>query len=434
MFSYYEKGYKSSQLTDTIDILSLVSMIKDPLKKEAIERMRQLPYKCKEYDGIKDGLPCITPHATFGERRKLDALERLSGYLFFDIDGLQDEAALKQMREHIIGTYGDLIVLLGTSVGGRGLFFYCKAKGLTIDNHSRTWTFLRDTVFADLNIDGNATGIARPHVVTYDPDVYFNSLAVPSESLATNVDPKNCKVDSSIRSEPVKKVEAVPLPDINEVLRVLKRETSVTVTAPVVEIKPVDYLRVYIPQNIPEGKRHKTYRAMVDGLVHLNPEAQLSHILSFINYVDQNHAAEPLHRKEMARTVGAAFERLKKTGEGNVRTRLKTVHFAEDCGLSADERRLVASSLNGLMRSMTSVAAIEKARLELEKENGRITQKALAHRSGLSEKTVQRHRDRSVEQIQKELLAICEMLNSRSWEQTEGIEEADRIGDRKDAA
>ncbi|RYG94925.1 MAG: hypothetical protein EON58_15250, partial [Alphaproteobacteria bacterium] len=263
-------------------------------------------------------------HGTFDDYCSKSHFKAFSGYVYFDIDHLSNPAEAKQ---DLLERYGHLISLLGTSVGGRGLFLLVRVDHpelITVDNFLSYQAKIRETYFPDLKIDLGATGVNRSFIIPFDPDVTFNPSAVVcmKELLSTS----SCSFDSIKRKgatsgnkEREKKgyITHCTILDIKEVLSVIKWKTDIQVDEWTSDYILCEYdtYQLYFPQNIKDGNKHKTYTRMVNAIMFNNPTFTFDQVLSVIYYVNQNHTNGcPMKFREMIYTVQREYTRIQKEG------------------------------------------------------------------------------------------------------------------------
>src|SRR5665647_1697076 len=174
MFSYHENGLKKTKESIDITFKMLQSLIKANSYSDLIEQLRQLEYGSEEYKTFKIGntLPCCKPHGVFKNIGGTEVLQKLSGYLYFDVDNSKIPADYKNdidnYKKQVIEKHADIISMLGKSVGGKGIFFLVKVNGLTEDNFLPMHEYFRNVVFRDIPIDTKALGIARNFFIPLD--------------------------------------------------------------------------------------------------------------------------------------------------------------------------------------------------------------------------------------------------------------------------
>jgi hypothetical protein len=153
----------------------LIHLIQNNPQKEIINQLRNTEYKSDEYNRLKPTLSGLTPHGIFSKVEN-KSLISLSGYLFYDIDGLSDISLIK---EHLISN--DLCNIVWLSPGGRGLHMLLKVEGLSEDNfgdnYNHFFNLINDSLINNFNIglDNQASGLARKMFLSYDKDLRYKN-------------------------------------------------------------------------------------------------------------------------------------------------------------------------------------------------------------------------------------------------------------------
>lgn len=387
MFSLYSRGLKSTAPDGILEACELHQYIMQHPNKDEIERLHTLEYQCDEYVMLKETLPCITAHGIFRGKKRKSELLKLSGYLYFDVDALQIPGDLQAYKNHLISKYGSIISILGTSVGGRGVFFYVKVEGLNAQNFNFVhWHFLT-SVFGVEPIDKKAKGITRVHILPYDPNVFFAPDNV--SNIPINIPSNELKDDGIVGTAADDNERFSSFIPINTLLSTLVFETMVDTEGKMFKICPEPYYKLYFPRHISDGRKHTTFRALTQGLMFLNKDISKLEVLSYINFINVNYTTVPMRRKEMINTVLEEYKRVTEVGEINISLKTKTLHFHKSVAEST--KRRLAPYINGLLKTLYSVLKIQDAKSKLLTEGIKPTSKVIAEKAGISNKTVQRN-------------------------------------------
>lgn len=411
-FTFSEKGFSSKKLTGTKTIYEVYDFIKNHPRKDEIIYLRGLNSETKEYKKLKGILPVILPHGTFHPTREECNLKKLSQYLYFDID-LKDEQKADDIKSLLLENFYNYIVLIGHSVGGKGLFFYIKVNGLTRKNFKAAQWYFINEIFNDFTIDTKALGVHRCHVLPYDKDIFFNRehktfiipqrVLIQSENTLGNV---YTNTHSSCYTSPV------VYRDIKEVWAKIVWETVVDVGDKLFIIEPVDIYKVYFPHNIKDGKKHSVFRGVINSMMVLNPQLELSDVLSFINFINYNYTTNPMKDKEMINTVTAEYNRIKETGEIFAPFKTKNLHMNKNSCISRQEKRKIANKVNGLLRTLITLNRVLKAKETLTKLGvDNPTNKSISQLCGVSADTVSRYKSKSLESIYEQIMSYNQYIS-----------------------
>ena len=385
MFSYHENGLKKTKESIDITFKMLQSLIKANSYYEQIEQLRKLEYGSEDYKEFKQNnpFPCCKPHGIFHNtwdenlKKNTEVLQKLSGYLYFDVDNSKIPADYKNdidnYKKQVIEKHADIISMLGKSVGGRGIFFLVKVNGLTAENFKLIHEYFRTVIFKYIPIDTDALGIARNFFIPLDENLYVNENVIaiyPNDLSNSYIKYINSK-SSNINCTGQYNNKGVGCNTLSytffsfaDVYNPMIKETPVDVGNADYIILDILYSKLFIPKSIPDGKKHKIFRAMINGIMHNNPSYNLEKILSFINYINYNHTGDkPMNHKEMIRTITTEYNRIIETGKF-CGLRIKKVHTNKN--LSGRERIKIANRENGRLRKNQSIMAIQIAFDELK--------------------------------------------------------------------
>jgi hypothetical protein len=404
-----------------ISIYEVEELIKNNPNKDEILRLHELPVKSDEYNQLKAGLPCITPHATFKGYKKDSYVKSCSNYMYYDIDLYNTTHSVEAYDEYILSKHADKISHMGRSVGNRGYFIYVRIDDsiqLNKENFNVVYNYIKKDVLNDIPIDPDAKGISRYQIIPYDPNLYINhsaSINIPVH-VYTNYTGSDSSNKGSTNSKGITEKSDFQLNYINnksfrgnvtfipldELLKKYHFKTPVEVIDPLYEIKPVPYVECYVPKIIKDGKKHSTYRIMTNVLVHLNPGIDLFSIQSYIYWINQNYTDnKPMREKELLSIVKHAYYKSLETGLW-FQPRIKMVHFNPKAKLTGEEKMLIAARENGNLRKQRSIDTI-KTTIQMIRDAGeKLTKKKVKKYANLTYRTILRRWDEAIAQLESE--------------------------------
>lgn len=392
-FNLCRKGINCSFLSEKITPEELIQFIQNHPQKEQIESLRRSPYKSETYVSIKKSLPYVTPHATFNIQRKIENVNSLSGFIFLDIDKDSLPHGPEPMKKYILEHHKEKVALMGTSVGGHGIFLYVRIendKELTKENFDSVYNYVRNELFRDLPTDNNAGGLNRLHIIPADPEVYANfsaSISVPDKVLENTKTLSSCNNNNSVCYTGDEKFL-----DIKEVFNRIVKCTTIDIGDQDVLVKEVEWSKLYVPRVITDGKKHATYRAMVNSILFNNPGIDLWTIISFINYINSYFTdGKPMNLREMKRTVEAEYNRILDTRDFKG---LKIKRYHTNPKYDRDTRIRLAAKARGNEQKQKSIQLISDAVQQIKAESAnRPTIKKVAEllKGKLSEATINRY-------------------------------------------
>lgn len=131
---------------------------------------------------IKLSLPMATVSGWFSPSRKIEHLQRHSGFICLDIDEKDNPGrSIDEIRELLVSR--DDVAYAALSVGGKGMFALLPLAWP--DRHGEQFDALKDE-FMDcygLVLDKSCRDVTRLRALSYDPDAYINESAKPCESI-----------------------------------------------------------------------------------------------------------------------------------------------------------------------------------------------------------------------------------------------------------
>lgn len=363
--SYYEKGgIEQTKPNRSITLEELFLIVRNNPNIGFYENLRNLSITDKEqYDKLKKTLPFITPHVeTNGRRLSGDYFDinfrSFTQLMYFDIDNVENVQSEKQ---RIINRYGDFVSFVCTSPSGRGITIIIQIENeLTKDNFEMIWSSIRINEFKDENIDTKATGIGRTMFISYDRDVYYNpdvTLAVDfimDEKVGNHTNSPGVKITNYINSH-ISNTNTITrkkyrIYSINEILNTIVTSTPVDVDNEIVDVKEVvDYVSMYIPRNIVDGKKRSTYLIMIHQLFHLNPDLQIDIIYSYIWFINNVFANPRMEKSQLHRHFNDVVDEIHKTKMVSVNYKTRSIHWNRNCQfLSCIDKKTIAKRLVGL--------------------------------------------------------------------------------------
>ena len=125
----------------------------------------------------KEGLPMITPSATF-TRRDIVNIDNYNSLLTVDIDGIDDQSRLNEVQQYL-SDFSE-VYYVGKSASGAGLFAIIVVD-CEVDRHYDAYVKLEEWFKMDLDveIDASCKDVTRARYASYDPDYYLNEDATP---------------------------------------------------------------------------------------------------------------------------------------------------------------------------------------------------------------------------------------------------------------
>ncbi len=397
MFSLIKNGIKNINPDKTIDFNELINLIKDNPQKALIEEIRLLKLQQNpEYRKLKQKLTYITPNCIVNKRKLTDNVFQtnfidFSGYVYFDIDVNTNAVEFKR---YFVERYGHQVSLvsISCSCGGISILVRIDSSIKTKEEFQFVWDEIRTTIFPNEKVDLKVRDMGRSMFISYDPDVYVN------ESAVINVDYKKMTIDtdkkclkqgitrSNINNTLIYAISE--LPSINDVLQKLVLQTNVEVEEPVLMIAPLDFTKVRFARKIPDGKKHQIYRAIIHGLIHLNPGIDYSYFFSYLHFINERFAIPKMQFKELQNLFKHAVQQTQAKGYVFNGLRIKKVHLNKKCKIQKPEKVSIINRVNGKIRSNQSISRIIEAKELIISRGEKVTKSEVQKITGLSRWTV----------------------------------------------
>lgn len=182
--SYYPNTTATkSQKSIPLDLF--IEGIRDGKWQDIVLPIRTIADKAAR-DEAKKKAPCVTPAGLF-KTRKDDGLEKHSGIIAIDIDGVEDTDELKSLL-----CYDNRILCAFVSISGRGL---CLLYRINPARHREAFAGISEYLHDNHKViaDPTSVNISRLRFVSFDPGLYYNPNAEKWTIYPKNKPPK--KVD-----------------------------------------------------------------------------------------------------------------------------------------------------------------------------------------------------------------------------------------------
>ncbi len=168
-FKNFNEPIANKQLDDTLKAIGSGAW------KKQIEKLRECLVQGNQagFERLKKSLPAFTPSGSFAEGRKLEYLQKYSGFVILDIDKLNNDKLLKSIEAV---KQSKFCYACFTSPSGKGLKILVKVNSKK-ENHKTVFLQLQSHFEKLLNVEIDKSGkdITRLCFVSFDPDIYINS-------------------------------------------------------------------------------------------------------------------------------------------------------------------------------------------------------------------------------------------------------------------
>jgi hypothetical protein len=421
MFSYFEKGITNLIPSKTIDLAQLVKLIKTNPKQSLINEIRELRLK-GDQTKKKTFLNYITPNCSVKKRSLKEDEDYTknfiapSSYIYFDFDGIDNP---QKYKEYFISKYAHLISLVCISSGAGGISVLFKITN-TIDNNNfyDIWEIIKTTHLKEEQVDIKCKNLGRAMYLSYDTEPFVNYENEIKVEIPLNREKRHLKKQlnqSILYTENINTLnEPLSNIDFEEFMGKIVTKTPVVVNNPIVELFASEKMDVTFPREIRDTKKHSIYTIIIHKLVFLNPKLPASYLFSYLNFINNYFGKPPMEFKKLIDLFTFVYTSIKNDENYEFKNKkYKYVHFNDNSKLTGGEKRNLASKINGKRRSNTSIEKIITAKEELKSQGLKITQKALAEKTGLSISTIKRHLNSEPADLEELVTDVNETYTSR---------------------
>lgn len=401
MFSKFNEGVKDNKLSGLMDIITLVKEIQNNSQKEKIELIMQLRNDDNlKYKELKRLLPIITPNCILRQRSiKGDSYDEnfiaFSQYIYFDFD---IDRNVDEFKRYMVDKYKDKATLICKSCSGGGISILFKVSNrLTKENFLQVWTSIKEnilTVEKDM-LDERCKNINRPMHISYDPDLFYNYenlIEVPIHDLH-KINYTRCKSQPIYNHRYNKPTFTQKQITFAEALSHVNLKTSYTVTNKIVDLNPIQFAEVKFPRIITDGNKRRIFSGIMYTIKYLKPDVEFEYFYRVMQEINKNFAKPRMEEKELQRLCKLHFDNITADDLVEFPTRIKSIHFNPDAGISAKEKVKIANYLNAAKRKAESIDKIIKAKDELQSGCHEVSKKAVQRITGLSYPTVLKYFD-----------------------------------------
>jgi hypothetical protein len=415
--------------TEIITINDLVRIVKSNPQENLINQIRGVEYKSKDYNNIKLKVSAITPHGIFNSLRN-EGLDKLSGYLYYDIDGFDTKEELNDTFNKLIDL--GYISFVCKSVGGRGLSFLIKydTNETPNDTFNDLYSYVRELLIKEgFNIDKSASGLVRKMIISSDKDVYFNnevSLSIDKVSIQTY---KQSLRQVKIKQERKEKNDITPNDTFLEIIPfkdLLKEINIETLYTKEIDgdyiIEEMNYYRILIPKIIKDGTKHKLYIRIINALYYINSNINKQQVYSYLFYIN-NMANPPMNIFELQRLTNYTCNNIERTGEIRIKPRIKRLHFNKDSKLTKKQKQSMGAKLGAKLKNNKTLELIQEARMKCASMNEVPTQRKISELTGLSIATIKRNWNKQLNDLSDLKIDKTEEIDEVQLERETKLEE-----------
>ena len=381
----------------TVDTMTILKMITNKdlnPNYNLIQTLRTIPRTDPQYKRIKTSMQCFTPNASFTDYVNGSNVSSSSGYVYIDLDpahGFTYDYEFNNLKN------SPNVYAAWTSVGGNGIGCLIKTD----------WTDTTDLTFktafmaacnclmyngtAASYIDTACNDITRLNFISYSDDVYINENAVTLVKPLKYFegDTSSCIYPPSIREQtspsaskepPVKLFYQSQIWDWgqDEQYRFYPETKS--------------YIDIYLGKSkFPIGQRTNELFLICCKLAVINPGATEAQLYAHLYSINKRCCVAPKTPQDVLKIVWSVLS-YRRAGTLYAYSMPKYVWFNPRFKISPQEKQSISAKLLAPLRIKTTIGLLAAGLMDLEKEGcRRVTQRALAERTGKSVRTVKRY-------------------------------------------
>lgn len=352
---------------DVISIDDLICLIKEPKQVDFSDFYNYKVHSAAAYKA----------HGIFKGLGKADLIQ-FSNFLFYDIDDADDINKIKQDLADAGAT------LVYNSLSGKGIHFLVELNFEVKDVndfeevYASYFNYYKEKGF---KLDSNAKGVNRSVVIGFD-----------NEPLYTGNTSGRIMLDNGIRRH--LEVPFTPVwiygkgTRLNGTLQNRQYKTHIVIPDEIEYIiqEISNYIKIYFPNDIKDGEKHKRYKKGIIEFMTLNPEASLNEIQKWLVSVNNKQNPKMINSK-LFKLIKNTYDWVKKENI-KAKGRKKIIHFNSNSQLSVKEKQSIAAKEMGKIKKNKTINEIKQFMVD---NDFKPTQKEAALSLGLGLRTIKRY-------------------------------------------
>jgi hypothetical protein len=371
------KNITSPEVFKKINITDWLNDIEVGTFSTQINNLRLLTKNSKDFNIIKQSLPCCTYNFYYDTYKKDCNILHSTGFLFIDVDNLSIDIN-NDLKSKVYAIY--------KSVSNNG--YHIIVKVLNIPNNIDLISFNKfyKSICIDLNIidyiDYNAIRRSQFSIVSYDPDLYFNEDSFVYEykntpSTLSNLDTiLNTYISHSKGGE-------IRFNNINDVAEV---ETGFKVNK-----DGWSYVECKIAGKTKDGNREIFLSSYCNNFIWLNMHLSQNVVYNIMLKVNKIGCVNPMSEKEVYNIVNYKFKNKEKIKPIMQKKKRKIV-FAKNSEYTLTEKLQIVSKEVGKIRTENKLIELQDIIFNWDFETyGKISQSKIYNNFKISKNFVEKH-------------------------------------------
>jgi hypothetical protein len=355
------KNITSPEVLRKINITDWLNDIEVGTFSTQINKLRLLTKNSKDFNIIKQSLPCCTYNFYYDTYKKDCNILHSTGFLFIDVDNLSIDIN-NDLKSKVYAIY--------KSVSNNG--YHIIVKVLNIPNNIDLISFneFYKSICIDLNIidyiDYNAIRRSQFSIVSYDPELYYNEDCIVYEFKKSYLSLTNLTINDNNTYVSVPKVTFSNIHDVANVDNGFK-----------VNKDGWDYFECKIPFKVKNGSRQAFLSSYCNNYILLNKHLNQQSVYKTMLKVNQLGCINPLTENEIYKIVDYKFKN-KETLKPIMQKKKRKIVFAKNSEYTLTEKKQIVSKVVGEIRTENKLKQLQEIIFDWNFEiYGKITQKKI---------------------------------------------------------
>ena len=395
-------NFKNRTIVAETSLDNLVEMIKSPgfIQEQMIRNARKFGKDSKEFDSIKESLPCFIPNFRHRSYVNVSTIKESTGFVYIDVDE----------KINVDFSQFDFVVASWKSLSGIGRGILVAVKDM--DKKNTEIATLRAIVSSvsdimDIKFDANAISRDRVNVLSHDTDVYYNpnykEIDVNVGHTLTNNNTIRLREDVlSLTDDNLSDYDGnLRFSNLDEFLGMHEFEEGQVFID--LEEDKIEYTHIYVPKSISNGERNSKMFKILSGIRALNPKLPGDRMVKLAESINNRVCLKPLEDLELLELVGKVMKRKPYLYPNKT----KRFIYNEEFMLTGRERQSIAAKENNRKKTEKT-----NKRLQDIVENWdflthpKLNYNRIATVSKMSYKTIMRKRDILTKIIEEKLAQV----------------------------
>lgn len=181
------------------------------------------------------------------------------------------------------------------------------------------------------------------------------------------------------------------LPDTKDFLNDINWCTEVEVENNLLDVKEIDYYKLYIPKTIRDRKKRKTYIRIFTTFLQLNPDRSIYDAVALLKYINETRTEGHGMPVNGFIIFISGLVNDYQSGKLKATPEKKYVHFNKNSTLNRHEKSVISNKLNAKLRANETIMKILQAKQQLIGEGKEVRKSTVNKCTGLSRPTIDKY-------------------------------------------